>query len=76
LLAAATYFGLVLMPEMAVEKTPTFGILALVGVVFIGIYDGFWSWNPSFFALLMITVLGLELCEATINTKLFNAITS
>jgi hypothetical protein len=64
------------MPEMAVEKTPTFGTLALVGVVLIGIYHGFWSWNLSFFTLGMMTVLGLGLCEATINTKLFNAITS
>ncbi|MEK9670839.1 MAG: TSUP family transporter [Gammaproteobacteria bacterium] len=77
LLAAATYFGLVRMPETVVEKAPTFGMLALVGVALIGFYDGFFGpGTGSLFALLMISVLGLGLREATIHAKLFNAMTN
>ncbi len=77
LLAAAAYFGLVRLPQTALEQTPTFGMLALAGVAFIGFYDGFFGpGTGSLFALLMISVLGLGLREATIHAKLFNAMTN
>jgi len=77
LLAAAAYFGMVRLPQTVPEKAPSFGVLAVVGVLFIGFYDGFFGpGTGSLFALLMISVLGLGLREATIHAKLFNAMTN
>jgi uncharacterized membrane protein YfcA len=77
LLAAATYFGMVRLPQTVPEKAPIFGVLSVLGVVSIGFYDGFFGpGTGSLFALLMISVLGLGLREATIHAKLFNAMTN
>ena len=77
LLAAATYFGMVRLPQTVPEKVPIFGVLSVLGVGSIGFYDGFFGpGTGSLFALLMISVLGLGLREATIHAKLFNAMTN
>ena len=77
LLAAATYFGMVRLPQTVPEKAPTFDVLSVLGVVSIGFYDGFFGpGTGSLFALLMISVLGLGLREATIHAKLFNSMTN
>jgi uncharacterized membrane protein YfcA len=77
LLAAATYFGMVRLPQTVPEKAPIFGVLSVLGVVSIGFYDGFFGpGTGSLFALLMISVLGLGLREATIHAKLFNSMTN
>lgn len=77
LFAAALYFGFVRLPQTAMDHPPSFGVLAIIGIAFIGFYDGFFGpGTGSLFALLMISMLGLGLRDATIHAKLFNAMTN
>ena len=77
LFAAALYFGFVRPPQTALDYPPSFGVLAIVGIAFTGFYDGFFGpGTGSLFALLMISMLGLGLRDATIYAKLFNAMTN
>lgn len=78
LILAALYFLMVRLPEdqddLIKPKFRTWGLLAIVAI---GFYDGFFGpGTGSLFALLMITVLGLNLRSATIHAKLFNAMTN
>ena len=41
LFAAALYFGFVRLPQTAMDHPPSFGVLAMMGIAFIGFYDGF-----------------------------------
>ena len=59
------------------DHPPSFGVLAIMGIAFIAFYDGFFGpGTGSLFALLMISMLGLGLRDATIHAKLFNAMTN
>lgn len=72
LFAAAGYFGLVRLPQTAMDHPPSFGVLAIMGIAFIGFYDGFFgSGTGSLSASLMISMLGLGLRDATVHVKLF-----
>jgi|TARA_E500000178_G_scaffold223287_1_gene220267 uncharacterized membrane protein YfcA len=77
LFAAALYFGFIRLPQTAMDHPPSFGVLAIMGIAFIGFYDGFFGpGTGSLFALLMISMLALGLRDATIHAKLFNAMTN
>ena len=77
LFAAALYFGLVRLPQTAMDHPPSFGVLAIMGIAFIGFYDGFFGpGTGSLSASLLISMLGLGLRDATVHFKLFNAMTN
>ena len=59
------------------DHPPSFSVLAIMGIAFIGFYDGFFGpGTGSLFALLMISMLGLGFRDATIHAKLFNTMTN
>ncbi len=46
LFAAALFFCLVRLPQTAMDHPPSFEVLAIMGIAFIGFYDSFfWSWH-------------------------------
>lgn len=77
LLLAALYFGFAKLPESLAKQKPVFGFLAITGICLVGFYDGFFGPGAgSFFAILMVAVLGLAVRKATIYAKLFNTMTN
>ena len=77
LLGASLYFGFVNLPNDRPDRVFKVSLIGLLGLMAVGFYDGFFGpGTGSLFALLLITVMGLALREATIHAKLFNAMTN